>query len=157
MALENDETSPLQGTVTDMLAVKGARLCCISPRATVYDAVEMMDAQHVGALLVMDGENLVGIISERDYTRKVILRGRASRDTLVEEIMTPDVIAVSPELGLGECMKLVTERRIRHLPVVNRGKVVGVLSIGDLVRAVVAQQAETIKSLKLYIGSDYPT
>jgi CBS domain-containing protein len=156
MALDNAE-APLQGTVTDMLAVKGTMLYSIAPRATVYQAVAMMDEQRVGALLVMDGDKLVGIISERDYTRKVILHGRASRDTLVEDIMTRDVIAVSPELGLGECLKLVTERRIRHLPVVSRGKVVGLLSIGDLVRAVVAQQAETIKSLKSYIGSDYPT
>jgi CBS domain-containing protein len=156
MVIANVET-PLYGTVAEMLAVKGSHVHSVEPTATVYDAIAMMDARRCGALLVMHDEKVLGIISERDYTRKVILRGRASRDTLVEEIMTPDVIAVSPELGLGECMKLVTERRIRHLPVVNRGKVVGVLSIGDLVRAVVAQQAETIKSLKLYIGSDYPT
>jgi CBS domain-containing protein len=157
MALDHAEASPLQGTVCDLLTAKGSRLFSISPRATVYEAAAMLEQHRVGALLVMDEERLVGIISERDCVRKVILGGNASRETLVEDIMTADVIAVSPELALGQCLKLVTERRIRHLPVVSRGKVAGVLSIGDLVRAVVAQQAGTIKSLKLYIDSDYPT
>jgi CBS domain-containing protein len=157
MGLENDaESAPLQGTVADMLADKGSTVYAVPPQATVFDAVEMMDDRRVGALLVMDADRLVGIISERDYTRKVILHGRASRETRVSDIMTPDVITVPPELGLADCLALVTARRVRHLPVVRDGKVVGILSIGDLVRAVVAQQAETIQNLRSYILSDYP-
>jgi len=105
----------------------------------------------------MEGERLLGILSERDYTRKVILRGRASRETRVDEIMTEDVITVDADTTLGECLQLVTDRGIRHLPVTDGDRVIGLVSIGDLVRAVVAQQAETINSLKSYIGSDYPT
>jgi CBS-domain-containing membrane protein len=158
MVIGTVENPPLNGTVADMLAQKGATIRAIAPEATVYEAIERMDEWHVGALLVMRGEELVGIVSERDYTRKVILLGRASRETLVEEIMSADVITLRSDTSLGECLRVVTDRRIRHLPVVDAaGKVVGVLSIGDLVRAVVAQQAETINSLKSFIGSDYPT
>jgi CBS domain-containing protein len=140
-----------------MLAFKSKVVHAIAPDTTVLEAIAQMDSKRVGALLVMDGEKLVGILSERDYTRKVILLGRASKDTLVTEIMTSNVIVIHPKTGLGECLKVVTDNGIRHLPVVEDGKVVGVLSIGDLERAVVAQQAETITSLKSFIGSDYPT
>ena len=157
MTLGKVEMPPLQGTVADMLAFKGTTIHAIAPDATVYDAIAKMDERRVGALLVMRGDRLVGVISERDYTRKVILLGRASKETLVEEIMSSNVISVRPGMSLGECLKLVTDRGIRHLPVVKNDKVVGLLSIGDLVRAVVAQQAETISSLKSFIGSDYPT
>ncbi len=157
MTLGKVEIPPLEGTVADMLAFKGTTIHAVAPDATVYDAIAKMDERRVGALLVMRGEQLVGVISERDYTRKVILLGRASKETLVEEIMSSNVISVQPGMSLGECLKLVTDRGIRHLPVVENDKVVGLLSIGDLVRAVVAQQAETITSLKSYIGSDYPT
>lgn len=158
MVIGTVENPPLQGTVADMLAQKGATIRAIAPDATVYEAIERMDEWHVGALLVMRGEELVGIVSERDYTRKVILLGRASRETLVEEIMSTDVISMRSDTSLGECLRVVTDSRIRHLPVLDdAGKVVGVLSIGDLVRAVVAQQAETINTLRLFIGSDYPT
>ncbi len=157
MVLGTVEAPPLRGTVQDMLAVKGAHIHAIEPTTTVYDAIAMMDARRIGALLVMQGERLVGILSERDYTRKVILRGRASRDTPVEDIMTRDVITVRGDTRLGECLQLVTDRGIRHLPVVENDRVVGLVSIGDLVRAVVTQQAETITSLKTFIGSDYPT
>ena len=158
MALGQVETPPLHGTVADMLAFKGTTIHAVAPDATVYDAIVQMDERRVGALLVMRGEQLVGVISERDYTRKVILLGRASKETQVEEIMSSNVISVRPDMSLGECLKLVTDRGIRHLPVVDEtDKVVGLLSIGDLVRAVVAQQAETITSLKSFIGSDYPT
>ena len=157
MVLGNVETPPLRGTVADMLAYKGSHVHTVAPDATVYDAIAMMDARRVGALLVMRDEELLGILSERDYTRKVILRGRASRDTRVDEIMTRDVITVIADTSLGECLQLVTDRGIRHLPVTDGEKIVGLVSIGDLVRAVVAQQAETISSLKSFIGSDYPT
>jgi CBS domain-containing protein len=157
MTLGQVEIPPLRGTVADMLAQKSSAIHAVAPDTTVLDAIAHMDAKRVGALLVMEGERLVGILSERDYTRKVILLGRASKDTPVAEIMTSQVIVVHPRVGLGECLQLVTNHGIRHLPVVEDGKVVGVLSIGDLVRAVVAQQAETISSLKSFIGSDYPT
>ena len=157
MVLGNVEAPPLRGTVADMLSYKGSHVHTVAPDATVYDAIAMMDARRVGALLVMQGERLLGILSERDYTRKVILRGRASRDTRVEEIMTRDVITVHADTSLGECLQLVTDRGIRHLPVTDGEKILGLVSIGDLVRAVVAQQAETITSLKSFIGSDYPT
>jgi CBS domain-containing protein len=158
MVIGTVENPPLQGTVADMLALKGATIHAISPDATVYEAVERMDEWRVGALLVMRGEDLLGVVSERDYTRKIILLGRASKETLVGDIMSTGVISVRSDTPLSECLKMVTEHRIRHLPVLDAaGKVVGVLSIGDLVRAVVAQQAETINSLKSFIGSDYPT
>lgn len=158
MVIGTVESPPLRGTVADMLALKGTTIHAIAPDATVYEAIEQMDQRRVGALLVMRGEQLLGVISERDYTSKVILMGRASKETLVEEIMSSGVISVRSDTSLGECLKVVTDQRIRHLPVLDAaGKVLGVLSIGDLVRAVVAQQAETISSLKSYIGSDYPT
>jgi CBS domain-containing protein len=157
MALGQVEIPPLRGNVADMLAYKSSVVHAVAPETTVLDAIAQMDSKRVGALLVMQGEKLVGILSERDYTRKVILLGRASKDTPVSDIMTANVIVVHPEMGLGECLRIVTDHGIRHLPVVENDKVVGVLSIGDLVRAVVAQQAETITSLKSFIGGDYPT
>jgi CBS domain-containing protein len=158
MTIGQVEISPLSGTVADMLAFKGTTIHSVAPDATVYDAIAQMDERRVGALLVMRGLQLVGVISERDYTRKVILLGRASKETQVGEIMSSNVISVRPDMSLGECLKLVTDRGIRHLPVLDdAGRVVGLLSIGDLVRAVVAQQAEMITSLKSFIGSDYPT
>lgn len=156
MVIGNTET-PLYGTVADMLAVKGSHVHSVEPDATVYDAIAMMDARRCGALLVMHDGKVLGIISERDYTRKVILRGRASRDTRVDEIMSRDLITVRPETSLGECLQIVTDRGIRHLPVTDGERLAGLVSIGDLVRAVVTQQAETISNLKTYIGSDYPT
>ena len=157
MVLETVGVPVLHGTVANLLEVKGTRVHGVDPKTTVYDAIAKMDEVRVGALLVMQGEQLVGILSERDYTRRVILHGRASRDTAVEEIMTRDVITVDRATKLVDCLGIVTKHGIRHLPVVENGKVLGVLSIGDLVRAVLVQQAETISSLKSYIQSDYPT
>lgn len=156
MVMPSKRMPPPRGTVADMLKVKGTDVHGIAPAATVYEAVERMEARRVGALVVQDGDALVGIVSERDYTRKVILHGRASRATRVDEIMTSTVVTVTPATTLGECLRLVSEHRIRHLPVVNGGKVVGVLSVGDLVRAVLDQQAEQIEVLNMYIKSDYP-
>jgi CBS domain-containing protein len=147
---------PPSGTVADILATKGNVVHSIEPAATVYEAVEKMDEQGIGALIVLEGARLVGVLSERDYTRKVILLGRSSREARVYEIMTPDVITVTSATSLGDCLQMVTEQRMRHLPVVDNGCVVGVLSIGDLVRAVLDQQAETIQSLSSFIDSDYP-
>lgn len=148
---------PPRGTAADILDSKPHVVHAIAPSATVYDAVSKMNDCRVGALLVMDGERLVGILSERDYARKIILVGRASKETRVEGIMIPKVICVEPSATLAECMRVVTEYSIRHLPVVKDHHVHGVLSTGDLVRALLEQQAETIQKLNSFIGSDYPT
>jgi CBS domain-containing protein len=157
MILPNMEMPSPSGNVSEMLVTKGNVVHSITPEATVYEAIERMDELRVGALVVMDADRrLHGIISERDYTRKVILLGRSSRETRVDEIMTSSVVSVTPSTSLGECLNVVTELRIRHLPVVESGRVVGMLSIGDLVRAVLGQQAETIQTLNSFIGGDYP-
>lgn len=156
MDQQSSNARPLRGTVAEILQQKGHKIYAIAPSATVYDAIATMDKRHIGALLVMEGDALVGMVSERDYTRKVALMGRASKETRVEEIMTAKVITVTPDLGLNECLKIVTEKAIRHLPVVENGKVLGVLSIGDLVFTVLKQQAETIESLNSFIGGSYP-
>jgi len=156
MVLPANGVPALKGTVADMLARKGNVVHSIEPGATVFDAVFRMDERRVGALVVLEGGRLAGILSERDYTRKVILRGRASREMLVREIMTSAVVSVAPATTLEDCLRTVTQYGIRHLPVVDGDSVVGVLSIGDLVRAVVEQQAERIESLHTYISSDYP-
>lgn len=148
-------------TVTDMLAAKGVALGAavhgIGPQETVYAAIQKMTETRVGALVVMDGGRLVGIVSERDYARKVILQGRASKDTPVSDIMTAKVLTVSPATQLAECMQIVADYGIRHLPVVEGERVLGVLSVGDLLRAVLVQQSEQIEKLNSFIGSDYPT
>jgi CBS domain-containing protein len=145
-----------RGRAADMLAIKGPVVHAIGPDDTVFDAIHKMSDCRVGALLVMEGPRLVGVVSERDYTRKVILLGRASKETPVRDIMTPQVITIGPQTSLAECLHIVNRHSIRHLPVVEGEQVLGVLSVGDLVRAVLAQQAETIESLNAFIGSDYP-
>lgn len=144
------------GTVRSILSSKGSEVYALSPSDTVLEAIAMMNEKRVGALLVMEAGQLVGIISERDYARKVILMGRSSKDTGVAEIMSAPVIVVDPATPLEECMRIVTEHRIRHLPVVDRGAVVGVVSIGDLVRSIIAAQADTIDHLHNYISGTYP-
>jgi CBS domain-containing protein len=139
-------------TVASILRDKGSDVWSTPPDASVYDAIALMAGKSVGALLVMDGAALVGILSERDYARKVILQGRSSKDTRVVDIMASPVITVSPSNTVYECMELVTARRIRHLPVVDGDKVVGIVSIGDLVRKIVAAQQETIEHLHEYIS-----
>jgi len=138
-------------TVKLILDSKNADIYGIAPDASVLDAIAMMAEKSVGALVVMTGERLAGIVSERDYARKVILRGRSSHDTKVSEIMSTKVFTVSSGHTVEDCMGLMTERRIRHLPVVDGDKLVGVLSIGDLVKALLADREETIKQLESYI------
>jgi len=147
----------LRGTAASLLESKGRAVYAIGPNETVYAAIAKMTEYKAGALLVIDGDTLVGVVSERDYTRKGILMGRASKDTPVAEIMSAQVITVTPDTSLRACMETVTRHHIRHLPVVQDGRVLGVLSIGDLVGAVVQQQAEAIQTLQAIIGSDYPS
>jgi CBS domain-containing protein len=140
-------------TVRDILAVKGRDVWTVDLDATVFEALSRMAEKEVGALMVMDGPRLVGIISERDYARKVILHGRASPTTLVNEIMTSHVVYTHLEQSIEECMALVTEKRIRHLPVIDEGKLVGVISIGDLVKSIISDQKFIIEQLVRYITS----
>jgi CBS domain-containing protein len=140
-------------SVRQLLDRKGREVFSIDPAASVLDAVRMMADRHVGALLVMQGDNLTGIISERDYARKVILLGRSSADTPVRDIMTTPVLTVQPETTVEKCMQIMTEQRVRHLPVAEGGRVVGMVSIGDLVKAVIAEQQQQIEQLESYIHS----
>ena len=140
-------------TVRQLLEGKSADVFSISPDAAVIDAIRMMAERRVGALLVMEGARLAGIISERDYARKVVLQGRSSKDTPVRDIMTSQVVTVAPADSTERCMELVTNSRIRHLPVLDGDQVVGVLSIGDLVKAVMEMQRQDIDQLQRYIAS----
>lgn len=145
------------GPVRGLLGAKPPAIWALPPRSTVYDAIRMMADKSIGAILVMDGDVLLGILSERDYARKVVLRGRSSKETVVMEIMSSPVITVSPDNSIEDCMRIMTERRVRHLPVVEQGRVVGVLSIGDVVKAIISAQAETIQVLSAYVASSYPS
>ena len=139
--------------VRHLLEAKAPEIFSIGPDAPVIDAVRLMAEKHIGALLVMDGAKLVGIVSERDYARKIVLQGRASTNTPVREIMTSDVISVGCDDTIDHCMQIVTDKRIRHLPVVRAGEVVGVVSIGDLVKAVIEDQQLELEQLQRYIAS----
>lgn len=139
--------------VSMVLREKGHEVFSLPPDATVYSAIELMADKQVGALLVIDGERLVGIISERDYARKIILQGRLSRDTFVREIMTPSPLTIGCDTTVDEAMRMMVDNRIRHLPVIDsEGRVAGVLSIGDLVKWIVTSQDETIEHLQNYIA-----
>jgi CBS domain-containing protein len=140
-------------SVRQLLDRKGRQIFSIAPGTAVLEAIRLMAERHVGALLVMEGETLSGIVSERDYARKVILMGRSSADTPVRDIMTAAVITVQPETPVEKCMQVMTERRVRHLPVIEAGRVVGMVSIGDLVKAVIAEQQQHIEQLESYIHS----
>ncbi len=140
-------------TVEQMLEGKIHRLLSISPDATVYDALQTMAEHEVGALVVLDGERLAGIFSERDYARKVILFGKSSKETLVREIMTDKVLCVRPDQTVDQCMALMTDKRVRHLPVLDHKKVIGVISIGDVVKEVISEQRFMIEQLENYIHS----
>ncbi|MDI1251857.1 CBS domain-containing protein [Thermomonas sp.] len=140
-------------TVRQLLETKSPEVYSISPEAPVIDAIRMMAERRVGALLVMDGPRLAGILSERDYARKIVLQGRSSKDTPVRDIMSAEVVSVSPQHNTDQCMQLVTDSRIRHLPVVEDGQVIGVISIGDLVKAVIEEQRQELDHLQRYIAS----
>jgi len=140
-------------SVSQLLQDKGGGVLSVTPGTSVFDALKLMAEKNVGALLVMEGGALRGIMSERDYARKVILLGKSSQDIAVRDIMSDKVVTVSPAQTVDECMALMTDRRIRHLPVVDNGRVTGVLSIGDLVKAVIAEQQQTIQQLESYIHS----
>src|SRR6185436_4700593 len=136
------------GTIREILNHKGANVWQIAPEATVFEAIELMADKNVGALLVTDEGKLVGIISERDYTRKVALKGRQSKQTRVKEILSENVVHVSPSHSVDQCMRLMTEHRIRHLPVLEGEKILGVVSIGDLVNWTISAQTSTIHMLE---------
>ena len=153
----NAAAAKLTGTAGSILAKKGRVVHSIGPGESVYAAVAKLSEAHVGALLVLEGSQLVGVISERDYTRELVLKGRSSKTTRVDEIMSAPAVSVEPSTPLAECMRVVTERRVRHLPVIEAGQVVGVISIGDLVRTIILQQGETIEQLSTLITDRYPT
>ncbi len=139
-------------TVRQLLADKPAEVHAVAPEAPVIEAIRLMAAKSIGAVLVLRGDALEGILSERDYARKVVLQGRSSADTPASAIMTAQVVTVAPDTPVPACMQLMTERRIRHLPVLEGGRVVGVISIGDLVKAVIADQQLELEQLQRYIA-----
>jgi CBS domain-containing protein len=138
--------------VGDILKSKGHEVWSVKPDDTVFDSLKLMAAKEIGALLVMDEDRLVGIVTERDYARKVILEGKSSKSSSVAEVMTPRVLCVTPERTVDECMALMTDKRARHLPVVDHKRVVGVVSIGDLVKALISEQQVLIDQLQNYIS-----
>ena len=140
-------------TIKQILDTKGYTVWSIHPQESVFAAIQRMAEKEVGALVVLEDDTVVGIISERDYARKVILKGRSSRETAVQDIMTPDVICVRLDQNVEECMTIVTERRIRHLPVLDSGQLVGIISIGDLVKTIIVEQQFIIEQLEHYIRS----
>ena len=138
-------------TVKHILGSKGGDIWSVAPDDTVFRAIQVMAEKRIGALLVMEGDKLVGIISERDYAREVILQGRSSQDTPVRDIMTTELVTVTPDQRIESGMALMTEHRVRHLPVIEQEKVVGVLSIGDLIKEIIREQQSTIEQLENYI------
>jgi CBS domain-containing protein len=138
-------------TVKDILRVKGSEVYSTTPDATVYEALEKMAEKNVGSMLVFEGKNLVGLISERDYSRKTILKGRLSKDTAVREIMHTAVVSVHPDDDIEACLELFTDKRVRHLPVIEKGAVVGIVSIGDVVKSIIDYKEFIIEELENYI------
>jgi len=143
-------------TVRSILKQKGSQAWSVTPTTTVYQAIEMMADKEVGALVVVSNKKIVGIVSERDYARKVILKGKSSRETPVGKIMSRTVLTATPDYTVDDCMRIMTGHRIRHLPVVQGEDLVGMVSIGDLVKAIISTQAETIDQLTNYIEGKYP-
>ncbi len=138
-------------TIRHLLDTKGYDVWSIRPDATVYEAIELLAEKNIGAVLVMDGEKLEGILSERDYARRLILKGRTSQDTEVRVVMTSDVITMSPDQTLEQCMAVMTKKHVRHIPIIEDNKVIGVISIGDAVNATIANQEFLIEQLEKYI------
>lgn len=144
-------------TVSDILRAKGDVTWSMAPDATVYEALELMADKNIGSVLVMEGDRLVGLLSERDYARKVILFGKSSKETLVREIMTAPVLYVRPDQCVEDCMALMTEKRVRHLPVLQDERVVGIVSIGDVVKSIISEQQFMIEQLERYVaGTPHP-
>ena len=139
--------------VRQILEEKGSEVITIEPGASVYSAIEIMAENGIGALMVMEGKRPVGLISERDYARKVILKGRSSRDTEIREVMTTPVFCVRPDQTVEECMALMTDKRVRHLPVIEDDRIAGIVSIGDLVKSIISDQKFIIEQLEHYICS----
>ena len=146
----------LQDPVRSLLRQKDRALWSVSPDASVYEAIQQMSERHVGALVVLSGGQLAGIVTERDYARKVILKGRHSNETPVREIMSSPVLYVTPDQSIGECMRLMTSRRVRHLPVMEGDRITGMVSIGDLVNWIINSQDQIIRHLTGYIMGTYP-
>ena len=140
-------------TVRDLLKKKGSGICSVTPHTTVYDALRLMAEKNIGAVLVLEGDRPVVILSERDYARQVVLKGKTSKDTPVREIMTSKVVFVRPDQNIEECMALMTDKRIRHLPVLDEGRLTGILSIGDVVKALISEKQFRIEQLENYISS----
>ena len=138
--------------IKQLLELKGKEIITIGPDNSVYDAIKLMADHHIGSLLVMDNDNLLGIITERDYSRKVILEGKSSPDTAVKDIMSKNVLCTKPNQTVEEAMALMTEKRVRHLPVVEDSKVLGIISIGDLVKTIISEQKYIIEQLEHYIN-----
>jgi CBS domain-containing protein len=138
-------------TVKDILRAKGSKVHSISPDATVYEALKRMAKKDVGAMVVFEGDDLLGLISERDYARKTVLKGRLSKETAVREIMTTAVVTVHPDEDIETCMELFTDKHVRHLPVIKKGKVVGIVSIGDVVKSIIDYKEFIIEELENYI------
>jgi CBS domain-containing protein len=139
-------------TIRDILKIKGTDVWCVEPDATVFDALQRMAEKEVGALVVTEGAQVVGLISEREYARKVVLEGRTSPTTLVKEIMISPVVYIHLDQAIEECMSLMTEKRTRHLPVIEDGKLVGLISIGDIVKSIIADQQFLIEQLVRYVS-----
>lgn len=146
----------ITGTISAILRNKGAKVYSVAPEVTVYEAIQIMADRNIGALLVMQSDELLGIVSERDYTRKIALKGKQSKQTPVSEIMFTPVISATEESSVEECMRLMTEHRMRHLPILEMGRVVGVVSIGDLINWIIQTQREALNSLEDYISGKYP-
>jgi CBS domain-containing protein len=151
-----NKTMNIAGTIDCLLNRKGTNVWSIDPDATIFEAIRLMAEKNIGALLVMRGEKLVGIFSERDYARKVVLKGKTSKQTPVREIISNPVISVEPGETVEECMRLMTEHRVRHLPVLDAGKVVGIVSIGDLVNWIISAQSVALTQMEDYISGKYP-
>src|SRR5436190_18603472 len=146
----------MQATVDAILKEKGTRVWTIPGDATVFEAIQLMAARNIGALVVVSSRNIEGIFTERDYTRKVALYGKSSKDTLVSEILSPNLVVAAPDSTVEECMRLMTENRVRHLPVLEREELVGIVSIGDLVNWTINAQNVEILQLHNYISGQYP-
>ena len=140
-------------TIKQLLEKKGSEIITIEPDSSVYDAIKSMADNHIGSLIVMKKGKLVGIITERDYTRKIILKGKSSENTPVKDIMTKNILCTNPEQTVDEAMALITDKRVRHLPVVENNHVIGIISIGDLVKTIISEQEYIINQLEHYINS----